>query len=252
MVVQPIVDLRNGLIHAYEALARFGESGTDSPLQWFALADELGERDALERACLREALELFCRRPRSVHLSVNLSYPVLMDPETLRMLDRTPDLSGLIIEVTEEALVHNEAQLDAVLAPLRARGAQMAVDDMGAGYSGLNQIMAVHPRYLKLDRSLVTGIDTDEQRSALVAALANYAERVGSLLVAEGMETEAELLRLIELGVPLAQGFYLARPGRPWPGLRTYVPPALAGGGTPTYVQQASASALAAGRSRSV
>ena len=115
-----------------------------------------------------------------------------------------------------------------MLAPLRARGAQMAVDDMGAGYSGLNQIMAVHPRYLKLDRSLVTGIDTDEQRSALVAALANYAERVGSLLVAEGMETEAELLRLIELGVPLAQGFYLARPGRPWPGLRTYVPGALA------------------------
>ncbi len=227
MVVQPIVDLRNGLIHAYEALARFGENGSDSPLQWFALADELGEREALERACLREALELFCRRPRSVHLSVNLSYPVLMDPETLRMLERTPDLSGLIIEVTEEALVHNEAQLNAVLAPLRARGAQMAVDDMGAGYSGLNQIMAVHPRYLKLDRSLVTGIDTDEQRSALVAALANYAERVGSLLVAEGMETEAELLRLIELGVPLAQGFYLGRPGRPWPGLRTHVPRAL-------------------------
>jgi EAL domain-containing protein (putative c-di-GMP-specific phosphodiesterase class I) len=122
------------------------------------------------------------------------------------------------------ALVHNEAQLDAVLAPLRERGAEMAVDDMGAGYSGLNQIMAVHPRYLKLDRSLITGIDTDRERSAMVAALASYAERVGSLLVAEGMETEAELLTLIELGVPLAQGFYLGRPGQPWPGLRTAVP----------------------------
>jgi EAL domain-containing protein (putative c-di-GMP-specific phosphodiesterase class I) len=125
--------------------------------------------------------------------------------------------------VTEEALVHNEAQLDAVLAPLRERGAQMAVDDMGAGYSGLNQIMAVHPRYLKLDRSLISGIDVDHERSALVAALANYAERVGSLLVAEGMETESELRTLIELSVPLAQGFYLARPGRPWPSLATDV-----------------------------
>ncbi|HXP28116.1 MAG TPA: EAL domain-containing protein, partial [Solirubrobacteraceae bacterium] len=224
MAVQPIVDLRSGLIHAYEALARFGANGSESPLQWFALADELGEREELERACLREALELFCRRPRDVKLSVNLSSPVLMDRETLRMLERVRDLEGLIIEVTEEALVHNEAQLDAVIAPLRERGAQMAVDDMGAGYSGLNQIMAVHPRYLKLDRSLITGIDTDHERSAMVAALANYAERVGSLLVAEGMETEAELLALIELGVPLAQGFYLGRPGRPWPGLRVSVP----------------------------
>jgi diguanylate cyclase len=223
MVVQPIVDVRSGAIHAYEALARFGETGADSPLQWFALADELGEREALERACLREALELFARRPRDARLAVNLSAPVLIDPETLRMLERVPSLEGLIIEVTEEALVHNEAQLDAVLAPLRERGVEMAVDDMGAGYSGLNQIMAVHPRYLKLDRSLITGIDVDHERSALVAALANYAERVGSLLVAEGMETESELLALIELGVPLAQGFYLARPNGPWPTLAPHV-----------------------------
>jgi diguanylate cyclase (GGDEF)-like protein len=241
MVVQPIVDLRSGLIHAYEALARFGADGSESPLQWFALADELGEREALERACLREALELFCRRPRNVRLSVNLSAPVLSDRETLRMLERTRDLDGLIVEVTEEALVHNVAQLDAVLAPLRERGVQMAVDDMGAGYSGLSQIMAVHPRYLKLDRSLVAGIDTDHERSALVAALAGYAERVGSLLVAEGMETEAELLTLIELGVPLAQGFYLCRPGRPWPGLRTPVPVQLRGGQRPSAGQAHSA-----------
>jgi diguanylate cyclase len=241
MVVQPIVDLRSGLIHAYEALARFGANGSESPLQWFALADELGEREALERACLREALELFCRRPRNTRLSVNLSAPVLSDRETLRMLERTRDLDGLIIEVTEEALVHNVAQLDAVLAPLRERGVQMAVDDMGAGYSGLSQIMAIHPRYLKLDRSLVAGIDTDHERSALVAALASYAERVGSLLVAEGMETEAELLALIELGVPLAQGFYLCRPGRPWPGLRTPVPVQWNGAQRPSVGQSRSA-----------
>jgi diguanylate cyclase (GGDEF)-like protein len=224
MVVQPIVDLRSGLIHAYEALARFGAGAADSPLQWFSLADELGERDALERACLSEALELFCRCPRGVALSVNLSAPVLFDPITQRLLERTPDLSGLIIEITEEALVDSESKLAEVFEPLRARGVQLAVDDMGAGYSGLNQIMAVHPRYLKLDRSLISGIDNDRERSALVAALANYAERVGSLLVAEGMETESELLALIELGVPLAQGFYLGRPARPWPGLRSNVP----------------------------
>jgi EAL domain-containing protein (putative c-di-GMP-specific phosphodiesterase class I) len=113
--------------------------------------------------------------------------------------------------------VHNDEQLRAAIAPLRARGAQMAVDDMGAGYSGLGQIMAVHPRYLKLDRSLVRGIDIDSDRAALVGAVADYASRVGSLLIAEGMESASELGTLVELGVPLAQGFYLSRPGPPWP-----------------------------------
>jgi len=217
LVVQPIVDVRTGTIHAYEALARFGPDGASGPLQWFSLADELGEREALERACLRAALELFCRRPHGVRLSVNLSGTVLTDRRTQRMLDYVNDLSGLIIEVTEDALVEGEERIRATTEPLQARGAEIAVDDMGAGYSGLGQIMALRPRYLKLDRSLVTGIDGDGDRAALIGALADYARRVDGLLVAEGMETASELQALIELGVPLAQGFYLARPGRPWP-----------------------------------
>ena len=217
MVVQPIVDLRSGAVHAFEALARFGADGSGSPLQWFSLADELGERETLERACPREALELFHRRPPRTSLSVNLSAPALLDHRTQRMLDQLPDLTGLIIEVTEETLVQNDAQLSAAMEPLRARGARMAVDDVGAGYSGLSQITTVRPRYLKLDRSLVRGIDQDEGRAVLVDALASYAERMDILLVAEGMEYAAELRTLIELGVPLGQGFFLSRPAEPWP-----------------------------------
>ncbi len=236
VVVQPIFDLRSGSVHAYEALARFGADGAGSPLQWFSLADELGEREALERACLRAALELFCRRPPSTALSVNVSATVLLDRRTRQMLDRLPDLSGLIVEITEEALVRSGTQLDAAIAPLRERGAKMAVDDMGAGYSGLAQIMAVHPSYLKLDRSLVSGIDTDRERAAMVGALAGYAESVGSLLVAEGMETASELRTLVELGVPLAQGFYLGRPGKPW----THIGDGADAGATGTSKQPAS------------
>jgi diguanylate cyclase (GGDEF)-like protein len=217
MVVQPIVDLRTGAVHAYEALARFGADGCGSPLQWFSLADELGEREALERACLREALELFCRRPPRTSLSVNMAAPALLDQRTLRMLDHMPDLTGLIIEVTEEALARSEAQLTETMAPLYARGARLAVDDIGAGYSGLSQIATVRPSYLKLDRSLVKGIDADDGRAALVSALASYAQRSGMLLVAEGMECAAELRTLNELGVPLGQGFFLSRPAAPWP-----------------------------------
>ena len=216
MAVQPIVDPRSGAVHAYEALARFGRRSTDSPLHWLAVAEEFGERDLLERACLRAALELFASRPPGTLLSVNLSAPVLLDRRTLELLEQPADLSGLIVEVTEEALVQSESQLQQAMRPLLARGAKLAVDDMGAGYSGLRQITTVHPSYLKLDRSLITGIDEDSDRQALVGALVSYATHVGSLLVAEGIETPSELSALIDLGVPLVQGFYLGRPAAPW------------------------------------
>ncbi len=225
VVVQPIADVRNGSVsvHAYEALARFGQPREGmSPLHWFSLAQELGRRAELERACLRGALELLANRPLYTSLSVNLSAPVLLEAETMAMLEAAgdalaDDLHGLIVEITEETLVQNDTQLARAIEPLRARGARLAVDDMGAGYSGLRQITTVHPSYLKLDRSLVSGIDSDDERAALVQALAGYSMQVGSLLVAEGVETAAELRTIRRLGVPLVQGFYLSRPGRPWP-----------------------------------
>jgi EAL domain-containing protein (putative c-di-GMP-specific phosphodiesterase class I) len=220
MVVQPIIDLRTMSVHAYEALARFQVGGTDSPLHWFSLANELGERDALERACLLAALRLFRIRPPGSRLSVNLSAPVLLDGRTIEMLKRQPELSGLIIEVTEDVLVRSDTQLHAAIAPLRERGMCLAVDDIGAGYSGLRQLTAIRPSYVKLDRSLVRGIDGDQDRGALVKALAGYTEHVGSLLVAEGVESEAELQTLLALGVPLAQGYHLGRPQAPWPQVR--------------------------------
>jgi EAL domain-containing protein (putative c-di-GMP-specific phosphodiesterase class I) len=223
MVVQPIVDVRTRTVHAYEALARFGQPRIDgSPLHWFSLADELGQRPALERACLRGALDLFAQRPAGTSLSVNLSAPVLLEDATMAMLEHAGtgvpgDLAGLIVEITEETLVHSDMQLLTAIEPLRARGARLAVDDMGAGYSGLRQITSVLPSYLKLDRSLVSGIDRDDERAALVGALAGYSKQVGSLLVAEGVETDAELRAIQRLGVPLVQGFYFSRPGAPWP-----------------------------------
>jgi EAL domain-containing protein (putative c-di-GMP-specific phosphodiesterase class I) len=223
MVVQPIVDVTSGVVHAYEALARFGGTGAEaSPLHWFSLAQELGERPALERACLRLALELFRRRPPGTSLSVNLSTPVLLDDRTQEMLREAgegegDDLHGLIVEITEETLVQGDMELLAAFDPLRRRGARLAVDDVGAGYSGLRQITSVRPSYLKLDRSLVTGIEADGERAALVGALAGYSSQVGCLLVAEGIETVAELDAVRDLGATLGQGFLLARPGPPWP-----------------------------------
>ena len=218
MVTQPIFDLLTGEVHAYEALARFRLGSTPSPLHWFSLAEEFGERDALEQACLAAAMQLLPDLPAGARLTVNLSGATLPDARTLAILETPADLSRLIVEITEDTLVRNDdPSLEAALAVLRRRGTMLAVDDMGAGYAGLRQITAVHPNYLKLDRSLVTGIEHDADLAALVKAMVDYAERVGALLVAEGIETEAELRTLADLGVHLLQGFLLARPGPGWP-----------------------------------
>ncbi|HEX4752550.1 MAG TPA: EAL domain-containing protein [Solirubrobacterales bacterium] len=230
MVVQPIVDLRSRRVHAYEALARFGRRATDhSPLHWFAIAEELDERPALERACMRAALELFEKRPDGTRLAVNLSIPALLDPATHELLadfagERRDGLEGLIVEITEETLVGNTREVLRTGDALRELGARLAVDDVGAGYSGLRQIIEVLPDYLKLDRALVAGIDTDPDRAALVSAIAGYSRHVRSLLVAEGIERPAELRRLESLDVPLAQGFHLALPAEPWPAVDLAVP----------------------------
>lgn len=226
MAMQPIVDMESGSIHAYEALARFGRRREDrSPLNWFALAAELGERVALERACLRATLELFALRPPGARVSVNLAAAALLDPATRQLLDdaerdRDAGLHGLIVEITEETLVECDEEIGGAIAALRAQGARLAVDDIGAGYSGLRQITAVQPDYLKLDRSLIAGIDPGDDRAALIGALVGYAAKAGGLLVAEGIEHRSELECLRDLGIPLAQGFFLATPGPPWPGVR--------------------------------
>ena len=100
---------------------------------------------------------------------------------------------------------------------LIGEGLNFAVDDMGAGYSGLRQITIVQPTYLKLDRSLISGIDSDPGRGALVSAMLGYVRQTGGHLVAEGVETEAELDTLRRLGVTLIQGYLLGRPAAPWP-----------------------------------
>ena len=217
IVVQPICAIGSTQAHAYEALARFHAGNTTSPLHWFALADEFGVRDQLELACVRAALELLPRRPANSRLSINLSGELLLDPRLESLLLAAAPLDGLILEMTENSLVDDTPGLHARISELIERGVRFAIDDMGAGYSGLRQLTTVRPTYLKLDRSLVSNINADPDRGALVSAMLGYARQTGGHLVAEGVETEAELGALTQLGVELVQGFYLARPGRPWP-----------------------------------
>jgi diguanylate cyclase (GGDEF)-like protein len=216
IVVQPIVDLAAGRIHAFEALSRFIGPGPSSPATWLARAEPFGMRVELELACLRRSLALLGELPEGTRLSVNLSALALHDPRTRRLLrDGHPE--RLIVELTEESLITDMGTLRADLDPLLGCGITLAVDDMGAGYSNLRQVIALAPSLLKLDRTLVRGIDRDPSQRLLIDALTGYAQRTGAEIVAEGIETEPELEVIRALGISYGQGYLLARPAPPWP-----------------------------------
>jgi diguanylate cyclase (GGDEF)-like protein len=225
IVVQPIVDIQYGRVRSYEALARFRVDGNPSPLHWFSLAEEQGLRVELELACLERALRLLPARPFGTRLSVNASPELLTDPAGLAMLMEVSDPDGVVVELTENAVVADYEHLKEILAPLIERGMTLAVDDFGAGAANMRHVDALAPRYLKLDRTLVADISTDPRKSAMVEALVRYTWQTESHLVAEGVETTADLEHLRRLGVGRAQGYVIAKPQPPWPSLEL---PALA------------------------
>jgi EAL domain-containing protein (putative c-di-GMP-specific phosphodiesterase class I) len=125
------------------------------------------------------------------------------------------DVSRVIVEITEHAAVPDYAALHRALGPHRDAGLRLAVDDAGAGYASFRHILNLRPDLIKVDSSLVSRIDLDAAQQALVRSLLTFAENSGAVLLAEGVETQGELDELARIGVPLVQGFLLARPSPP-------------------------------------
>jgi EAL domain-containing protein (putative c-di-GMP-specific phosphodiesterase class I) len=212
MVFQPIVSLELGETVGYEALARFQLEPQRPPNEWFlaAFAADLGPE--LERAAIEAALDELDGLPRDVSLSVNVSPRTLLTAATTELIDRRSDRM-IVVELTEHEPVTDYGPINDAMDGLRAGGARLAVDDAGAGFAGLHHILRLRPELIKLDRLLVTGIDNDPARRSLAAALMTFAGETGAQLIAEGIETEAELATLTDLGVHYGQGYHLGRPG---------------------------------------
>ena len=208
---QPIVDLQRGRTAGYEALARFPKLCADvGPDIWFACADEAGLGAALEGLALQLALRSRPGMPRDCFLSVNVSPHLIGEPEIQAAL--VGDLRGVVVELTEHVGNGDEDILLEALKGLRARGAIVALDDAGSGYAGLRQVAVVRPGLVKLDRSLVDGIDHDPVKHVLARLLGSFAGELDAWLLAEGIETVEELQIFVTLGVALGQGFLLGRP----------------------------------------
>lgn len=211
-VYQPIVDLRDRTVVGVEALARFGGPPHRPTAEWFDDADELGLSVELERAAIEVALGGLPDLPAGMFLSLNASPSSVVTGE---ILDAIRDVPGerLVIELTEHNRVDDHERVRSAVDELRSRGVRIAIDDVGAGYAGLQWILRLRPDMIKLDLELPRGIDGDPVRRALTTALLEFGVQSGARVIAEGIETAGELTTLAQLGVTWGQGFYLARPG---------------------------------------
>ena len=211
MVFQPIFSLSGPVVGA-EALARFKGPPKRSPDLWFAEAETIGLRRELELATMNAALSVLERLPGELYLSLNASPKTLLSAGFRRLLVENSDPTRIVIEVTEHAPIDDYDLLNVAFERVRELGVRLAVDDAGAGFASLRHILRLAPDFIKLDRTLVDGIERNRSQQALAAGLISFAERIDATIIAEGIEQEAEVDMLTSLGVTHGQGFFLGRP----------------------------------------
>ncbi|WP_432492473.1 EAL domain-containing protein [Kineococcus gypseus] len=214
---QPIVELSSGAVAGYEALSRFDGTRLGTRLvagsdRWFAAAEHWGVNAELQARVLATAVAMRAVLPADTFLTVNVEPHLLADARVAGALLEHADLTRLVVELTEHSRAEDPALLVRRLDELRGRGAMIAMDDAGTGYAGLSQLLALRPHVVKLDRELISGIDADPVKRALLEVLGDLVGRMDGWVLAEGIETLEELDTVVGMGVALGQGYALARP----------------------------------------
>ncbi len=214
---QPIVDVRHRRVFAYEALLRCQDVAYRSPLALLSDAARVDKSRELSRGVRAAIGEAAKNLPDGPLLFVNLQADDLTDPLLFSADDPlAPYAHRVVLELTEQARLNGRADVKSAIADLRARGYRVAIDDLGAGYSSLALFVELAPDFVKVDMSLVRGIDGDEVRQQIVAAMLQVCSRKRTLAILEGVETQAEDDALQDLGARWMQGYLFARPSPPF------------------------------------
>ena len=222
VVYQPVVDVRTRQVVGAEALLRWDhpEWGTVSPMEFIPVAEESGDIVAIGEWVLREACGQVARwqqRWPDFRLSVNVSGRQVAEPGLPERVSAIVAEEGLApgtlgLEITESVLMEADGDPEVILARLREAGARLLLDDFGTGYSSLSYLKRFPLDTLKIDRSFVDGLGSEDEDSAIVAAIVQLASTLDLTVVAEGVETEEQLAQLLSLHCDLAQGYLLSRP----------------------------------------
>jgi EAL domain-containing protein (putative c-di-GMP-specific phosphodiesterase class I) len=216
---QPIKRLLEGTVYGFEALSRGPRgSGLESAEALFKAADENRLRVELDRLCRKRALLSSGRIPSNTKIFVNTLPATMRDPQfrdkaLIDFLDKAQVApSRIVIEITEQEAIERHEIFKDTMAYFTDLGMSFAVDDVGAGYSGLDTIAKLRPRYLKIDINLVRDVHDNPVNRQMVKALIDLGRAIDAQVIAEGIEKEEEAQILLALGVDLGQGYHLARP----------------------------------------
>ncbi|MDP9037561.1 MAG: EAL domain-containing protein [Myxococcota bacterium] len=218
LAYQPIVSWSRRNVFGYEALLRTNEPSLPHPGAILDAAERLGRLHDLGRAIRAEAAAPAVRMPEGAILFVNLHTHDLLDED---LFDAQSPLARIaervVLEITERASLHAVRDVQARIARLRWMGFRIAVDDLGAGYAGLTSFAQLEPEVVKLDMSLVRGVNCQPTKQTLMRTMIAMCHELGMQVVAEGIETAAERDTIVEAGCDLLQGFLFAMPGSAFP-----------------------------------
>ncbi|MCL2252504.1 MAG: EAL domain-containing protein, partial [Treponema sp.] len=218
-VYQPIISLTEGHVFGYEAISKIPVKELKMDIsQIFRQADKLGKAWELEVICRTKALKNFTPINREMKLFLKVNPNVINDDEfkegfTRECLSKYGlDFNNIIFEITERTAIYDKnIFLDSIL-HYRKQKYEIAIDDVGAGYSGLNTIAAIRPNYVKLDKNLIKDIDKDETKQFLCKAMVDFCKNSDIIVLAKGIDTVEELKTLIKLNVDLGQGYFFGIP----------------------------------------
>jgi len=220
MAFQPILTA-DGTLYGHEALMRAKAPSLPHPGAVLKAAESLGELDELGRLVRRLATAPVVAHPDAGILFVNLHPSDLEDDELVAASAPLSKIARrVVLEITERASIDSVPNLRKRVMQLRTMGYRIAVDDLGAGYAGLTSFALLEPDIVKIDMSLVRDVDKLPVKQQLILSIARLCREMGIGVVAEGVETAAERDMVLQLGCDLLQGYYFAKPSRPFPRFR--------------------------------
>jgi EAL domain-containing protein (putative c-di-GMP-specific phosphodiesterase class I) len=216
VVYQPIVNLDSEQVIGYEALTRFVDDPARSPSWWFIEAAELGILVPAELMAVDIALRDLKQLPPATFLALKVSPATMLSDKFRAAIAHVPG-DRLLLDIAEHGSFEDLSAIGDEIEALRERGVRVQLEDAGSGFAGLQNLVSLQPDVIKIDIDVTRGIDQDETRQLIAFALRSLADRSGATVVAEGVETSAEVDMLRALGIHSAQGYLFGKPG-PLPG----------------------------------